>query len=206
MRAEKRTATTIFLLVVFTFASIECLKAQDPNAPVWGVYASGVGEKLKPGMDPCQVTYTIASMSDPNIVANLAYGTSGDVGSSLTWSEASALRRSFGRYFEDRPDGIYKLTPCEVPPFSANGTFKTQYGPIILRHSGGSISGTYYEGKARVSGSLNGLVCTGIWTQANSSGDFVFTFSSDGSSFDGKWRTKGSTTWQHNWDGSRVPN
>lgn len=198
----------LFIIIVFTFFFLNpnSVNAQDPNAPIWGVYASGVGEKLKPGMDPCQITYTIATMGDPNIVTNLSYGTMGAVGTSLTKLEASMLMKKFGRYFDDEPDGVYKLTPCEKPPFSISGTFKTQYGPIILRHSGGSVTGTYYEGKAKVSGSLRGQVLTGTWTQTNSSGDFEFTFSADGSSFDGKWRTKGSSTWQHNWDGTRVPN
>ena len=201
MKKHLKKLLIIGLLLVFYQGT-----AQDPNAPIWGVYASGVGEPLKVGMDPCQVTYTVALMSDPNIVANLGYGTMGAVGTSLSCGEASALRRSFGRYFEDQPDGTYKLTPCELPPFSASGTFNTQYGPIILRNSGGSITGTYYEGKATVSGSLRGLVFTGTWVQTNGSGDFVFTFSSDGSSFDGKWRSKNSTSWSENWDGRRVSN
>ena len=180
--------------------------AQDSNAPIWGVYASGIGEKLAPGMDPCQVTYTVALMSDLNIVANLSYGTMGAVGTSLTWNEASALRRTYGRYFGDEPDGTYKLSPCEVPPFSVSGTFNTGWGPIILRHSGGSVTGTYYEGKAKVTGSLKGLVLTGKWTQTSGSGDFVFTFSADGSSFKGKWRSKGNTSWYENWNGTRVSN
>ncbi|MGI9550123.1 MAG: hypothetical protein ACR2MT_02895 [Aurantibacter sp.] len=202
----KTCKKNILLLAVGLALTLSTTFAQDPSAPVWGVYASGLGEPLKVGMDPCQVTYTVAFMSDPNIVANLGYGTMGAVGTSLTWNEASALRRTYGRYFDDEPDGTYKLTPCELPPFSASGTFNTQYGPITLRHSGGSISGTYYEGKATVSGSLNGLVLTGTWTQTNGSGDFVFTFSSDGSSFDGKWRSKNGTTWSENWDGARVGN
>lgn len=179
--------------------------AQDPNAPIWGIYASGLGQRLETCMDPCWVTYTVGLTTNPDIVANLGYGTMGAVATGVTWREATALQRRYGRYFDDEPDGTYKCSPCEVPPFSASGTFNTQWGPIILRHSGGSVTGTYYDGKAKVTGSLKGLVLTGTWTQTNGSGDFVFTFSPDGSSFNGKWRRKGGTsTWSENWDGTRV--
>ncbi len=193
--------TTVAIILLFCYQN---MNAQDPASPIWGVYASGVGEPLKSGMDPCQVTYTVALMTDPNIVANLGYGTMGSVGTGLTYSEASNLLRTFGRYFEDEPDGIYKLTPCEVPPFSASGVFNTPWNKMTLRHSGNNISGTYKYYNGKVTGTLRGLVLTGTWTQSNSSGDFIFTFSADGSSFTGKWRSKGGTTWSNGWNGNRV--
>ncbi len=202
MKTILRSALLLIILIV----TATFVKGQqyDKKARIWGVYASGVGGKLKRGMNPCWVTYTVAAMSNPRIRANVKYGTMGIVGRRLTWAEANARKRRFSRYFGDAPDGIYKLRSCEVPPISVTGVYSTKWGIVKLRQSGSTVTGTYYDGKARISGSIKGNVLRGTWTQRNNkSGQLIFTFSNSGSSFNGKWKYDGKSHWYNDWSGTR---
>lgn len=128
----------LLLLVFFSSTAF----SQDPSSPSWAVYASGVGQKLSPGMDPCWVTYTVAFPSDPKIAANVAAGTMGLISSGLNWYEATRLQRRFSRYFDDEPDGVFKLSPCEF--FLATGSW-SGWGGMTLTGGSASAKGTYSD-------------------------------------------------------------
>lgn len=154
------------LLLLFYFS----LNAQspDPKAPIWGVYASGVGEKLSTCMDPCWVTYTVAMTSDPYIIANIEYGTMAAVDQGITWFEATAQQRRFSRYFDDEADGTWKCTPCEIN--IANGHWNG-WGKMTITGGGNSATGTYSDtydksklGKIKLSKDLKGK-WTGTWEE-----------------------------------------
>lgn len=108
----KKIWLTFLLLFIFCFNNL--IFSNSPYEKIWGVYASGVGERLRPGMDPCWVTYTVGLVSDTKIQSNVEKGLMGALLTNVNWFEASAAQRSYSRYFDDKPDGIYKLTPCEV--------------------------------------------------------------------------------------------
>lgn len=109
----KQKLFLILLMLVF-LGILAPVQAVKPTDPVWSVYASGVGKRLKPGMDPCWITYTVAFPDTPKIKINVKSGLMGAIASGLTWREASAIKRRHGRYFDDQPDGIYKLTSCDA--------------------------------------------------------------------------------------------
>ena len=195
-----KTSLILNLIVLLISINIIPAQSQNPNDPVWGLYASGVGEKLKPGMDPCWITYTVALSSNPRIQANLSYGTMGALATNVTWFEASAMLRRFGRYFDDQPDGTYKLSPCEVPKPDLSCPWSSSYGNI---HWGSG----YYGSKTRtISGKLakegGKWVYRGTWGRTNGSrtGGVVFTFNG-ANSFTGFW-TEGSSGKQTKWTGS----
>ena len=132
-------------LLFLVFAAITFhIKAQDfnPNEPIWGLYASGVGEKLSPCMDPCWVTYTVAPDADTTISANVAMGLMGAVITGVTWREATAAQRNFGRYFEDEPDGTWKCVSCE---FSLRTGIWGGWGTMVVTGGGTTIRGTYSD-------------------------------------------------------------
>lgn len=104
----------ILFLTYFVIGLIGLSYSQNPNDPVWGLYASGVGERLKSGMDPCWITYTVGLTSNPKIQINVEKGLMGALLVYVNRFEASAAKRIYSRYFDDKPDGIYKLTPCQI--------------------------------------------------------------------------------------------
>ena len=190
----------IYFIPMLLLMSSLVTRAQDPNAPIWGIYASGVGEKLTTCMDPCWVTYTVGLTTDANIVANISYGTMGAIATNITWREATALQRLYGRYYEDEPDGIYKCTPCEVPRPDLSCAWSSTYGGIYW-------SKGYYGNETKtIRGKLaqeNGIwVYRGTWGRTNSSkaGKVEFRFTS-ANSFTGFWTSNGSTT-KYSWSGS----
>ena len=63
--------------------------------------------------DPCWITYTIALTDDPRIVPNVESGLMVPIMEDVPRAAAQAGLRTFGRYFDDEPDGIVKLTSCE---------------------------------------------------------------------------------------------
>ncbi len=151
-------------------------------------------------MDPCWVTYTVAMTTDPNIVANLEYGTMGIVVSDVNWYEATAQQRRFGRYYHDEPDGTWKCTPCEVPAPDLSCGWSSTYGTIYWD------KGYYGNTSKTISGKLynkdGSWIYEGRWGRTNSSrsGKVYFKFTS-ATSFTGYW-TEGSSTKQTGWSGS----
>ncbi len=87
------------------------LPGQSAAAPVWGLYASYVGSPPL-WADPCNITYTIAVMDNPQIVANVASGLMIAILEGVPRGVAQNGLKAHGRYFDDRPDGIVKLKPC----------------------------------------------------------------------------------------------
>ena len=130
-------------LAVITSFNLLHSQSPSPSDEVWGLYASGVREPLKAGMDPCWITYTVAQTDNPRIIANIENGLMGIVRSGVSWYEASAAKRLYSQYFEDQPDGMYKLSPCKVVLPDLNGRWMSNgRGYISLRQSGTNISGT----------------------------------------------------------------
>lgn len=196
--------TLKFLVLTFIIGVFSSCFAQSPADPVWGVYASGVGERLKPGMDPCWVTYTVGLTSDPKIQINVAQGSMGALLINVNWYEASAAKRSYSRYFDDKPDGIYKLTPCEIIyPNLAGAWYSRGRGKYIVTQSGeklkGSASGInsndhWGNGRPhRNGGSMTGtitregtIIFKTEWGDGTYSEDYL-TLSADGKILSGSW-------------------
>ncbi len=191
------------VLSLFTYTIIVAQIA-DPNASVWGVYASGVGERLSPCMDPCWVTYTVAQTNDPSILVNIQNGTMAAVISNVNWYEATAQQRRFGRYFDDEPDGTWKCTSCETPKPDLSCPWNSTFGKIHWN------KGYYGTTSKTISGKLtqkDGVwVYEGNWGRTNSSrsGKVYFTFSTP-NKFSGYW-SEGNSSKKNNWAGSGTCN
>lgn len=195
-----KTFNIICLSIIVSIICFSTTVAQDANSSVWGLYASGVGERLDFCMDPCWVTYTVASTSDPNILNAISNGTMAPIVTNVTWREATAQQRRFGRYFDDEPDGTYKCSPCEVPRPNLSCSWSSTYGSIYWNR------GYYGSESNTLSGSLNmedgQWVYRGSWGRTNGtrSGDVVFVFTT-ANSFDGFWTESGSSQ-KTSWSGS----
>lgn len=105
------------LLVCALLAPAYPASATSPSRtdPVWGLYASMQLPSTKwDGVDPCDIVYTVAWVMSPNITPNLANGRMMPIPPfvGVTWDEAQAALKSFGKYFDDGPDGVVKFTPC----------------------------------------------------------------------------------------------
>lgn len=198
-----KTIKNLFLIALVVLLE-NAVVAQDPSAPIWGCYASGVGEKLAPGMDPCQITYTVGLTTDPVILANLQNGLMGPVLVNVTMNEASAAMRLHGQYFEDQPDGVYKLRPCRVElPNVAGSWFSPGRGRVVLEQSGDKISGAsngvnpgdHFGQGHRKGGRVDGNVAPdGTITLRTSWNDGTYTEETHRLSEDGK-TLSGSWTW-----------
>ncbi|MCK5103732.1 MAG: hypothetical protein KAI99_12420 [Cyclobacteriaceae bacterium] len=197
--------TVKFLVLTYIIVGVSNLSfAQNPTDLVWGLYASGVGERLKPGMDPCWVTYTVGLTSDPKIQINVAQGSMGALLTNVNWYEATAAQRSYSRYFDDEPDGTYKLTPCEIVYPNLAGTwFSRGRGKYIITQSGEKLKGTAsginindHWGSAtgyRNGGSMTGsitkegtIIFKTEWGDGTYSEDYL-TLSADGKVLSGSW-------------------
>ena len=99
------------LLVAIVVGGERPALAQSSTEPVWGLYASYIGG---PPLfeDPCNITYTVAWIKNPTIAANVAAGTMVAIAQGVTWSAAQSLLHKYGRYFDDKPDDIVKIAPC----------------------------------------------------------------------------------------------
>jgi len=174
--------------------------ARNPGDPIWGVYASGIGEVINPSIDPCNITYKVAAMDNKRILKNIAVGTMVPIAEGLTWSEAGVVSRWSGQYFEDQPDGVFKTRPCR-----AETTLRTP-PPIVRRNrpNAGGLGG----GKNNPSNIGHDIIgnhklaftctsgCSGVWrhTMTVSSMDKQGNFSGTGY-YDGDrgytWTVKG---------------
>ncbi len=85
-------------------------------------------------------------------------------------------------------------------PKDISGAWSTDYGELNLTQEGGKVTGTYAMG--RVDGKLDGNVLKLHYAERADKGEAAFTFSSDGSSFEGKWRADGTSKWLP-WNGKR---
>ena len=114
----------------------------------------------------------------------------------------------------DDSDGTATETSSTAGPFA--GTFDTTYGEASLSHNGDAVVGTYEAGTSDIIGTADGDVVTGTWSSPSAAsacdtefngtvywGRIIFTFESDGSSFDGLWSYCDAEPTQA-WDGTRV--
>jgi len=83
------------------------------------------------------------------------------------------------------------------------GLWNTTYGPMILEVSGNRVTGSYFGGT--ITGTVEGLVLDGQWSESSGSGTLRFTLAPDGNSFTGIWtRTQGSGNAGGTWNGTRI--
>ncbi len=109
------------------------------------------------------------------------------------------------------------LATCEPDPALAvctpdawNGTWRTEYGEMVLSASGSSVSGTYPWDDGQISGTLDatGCILTGGWTEVpsrtapNDAGGIVFTLDPKTGTWSGIWGY-GNVLDRSGWTGSR---
>jgi hypothetical protein len=82
------------------------------------------------------------------------------------------------------------------------GTWDTTYGPLTMIQKGKKVTGSYYEGKAKLEGTIEGGKLKFDYQEQGQGGEGVFELSSDGKTFTGKWRVVGTKNWQE-WNGTR---
>ncbi len=95
-----------------------------------------------------------------------------------------------------QPTTIPTQAPSSAPVTGTSfaGTWDTDYGNMVLTVNGDKVTGTYDDHEGMINGTVSDNKLTGTWTQAptrappDDAGDFVFTLSADGSSFQGLWR------------------
>ncbi len=104
-----------------------------------------------------------------------------------------------------RPATMQDLQDAVTGSFS--GSWQTSWGMMTLNAGG---SGSYTHDKGKITGSVNGRILTGTWSEApsysppNDAGDIEFTLSEDGNSWSGKWRYGSEGSWKSDWSGTRV--
>ncbi|WP_372775380.1 hypothetical protein [Mangrovibacterium sp.] len=109
------------------------------------------------------------------------------------------------------PQTSISTKPSVLPSgqFSSNsqivGRYSTNFNELSLNTDGNSVSGTYESGNGKLQGTLNGNILTGTWTNSgsNKSGKFEFIFSSDFSSFVGKYGYNNSAP-NSKWNGKKI--
>ena len=91
---------------------------------------------------------------------------------------------------------------------SISGVWSSSFGDITFTQNGNSISGNYTTDNGRLSGTINGHVFTGTWREAptyrgpKDAGPVRLEFSSDWSSFTGRWGYEGKGL-TGNWSGRK---
>jgi hypothetical protein len=73
---------------------------------------------------------------------------------------------------------------------------------LVLKESSGTVTGTYYDGAASLTGSRSGNTVTGTYKEKSGPGVFTFVFSGDGKSFTGTWGVNAGQT-GGTWSGTR---
>ncbi len=95
------------------------------------------------------------------------------------------------------PSARPTATPAATAPpagTSFAGTWDTDFGKMVLTVDGDKATGTYEDNDGRINGTVADNKLSGTWTEAptrkppEDAGDFTFTLSADGSSFQGLWR------------------
>ncbi|MGQ8335787.1 hypothetical protein ACUNWD_04495 [Sunxiuqinia sp. A32] len=90
--------------------------------------------------------------------------------------------------------------------YSANhqiaGDYTTDFKDMTINISGSHVTGTYAHLGGKIDGNLQGNKLVGAWTQTNGKGKFEFVFTSDFSSFKGKWGYNNDAPTKK-WDGEK---
>ena len=90
-----------------------------------------------------------------------------------------------------------------------NGTWKTDWGTLVIKQSGNIVTGTYTHDNGKIKGKVYNNQVVGTWSEAPSykapkdAGNIKFTISADGKSFSGTW-TYGSNGSGGKWIGTKL--
>ena len=92
------------------------------------------------------------------------------------------------------------------------GTWKTQWGTMVLGQSGNTVTGTYTHDNGKITGTVSGNTFSGWWSESPSysppkdAGQVELTISADHKTMSGRWRYGSSGTWYENdWQGTFEP-
>ena len=80
------------------------------------------------------------------------------------------------------------LLPVAAFALELDGAWSTGYGDLVLAQSGSRVTGTYYNGDGKLTGTLRGNKLTFTYRDSNDAGEGEFVFAADGKSFTGTWR------------------
>jgi len=142
--------------------------------------------------------------SDGNLIPG--WPTSGNLEIYLTADKKVRLVRrdlATGYGYVFRPRGII-FSGGPAQPGNWTGTWKTDFGTMVLTQTGNSVTGSYTHEEGRVSGAVQGNTLTGTWSQKQSkTGRFKFTMSADGRSFRGLWGLGSQGPISSGWNGTR---
>lgn len=113
-------------------------------------------------------------------------------GSRGSWSDWSATRAE--TYSPSDP-----MASC-----SWAGTWTTSYGTAVITQSGGQVTGSYEYQGGKLTGSAQGLIFTGTWSESNGdTGDDELVMSPSCRVFVGRWRDNRNGPWSI-WTGVRA--
>jgi hypothetical protein len=94
---------------------------------------------------------------------------------------------------------------CRATPVQAQasfaGTWDSTFGPVVLTQKGKEVSGTYYDGKATLKGTVEKNELKFTYVEPFESGEGLFKLSADGKSFTGSYLAKGAAARQA-WNGT----
>lgn len=98
---------------------------------------------------------------------------------------------------------VQNLSAREIFDTTGNYTTTGLSTSLALTQTSDRVTGNFDTG-GTLTAVLVGTVVTGYWRKDTSAGDFQLTFSDDGASFTGKWRTGYSGDWDPTpWNGNR---
>jgi len=75
---------------------------------------------------------------------------------------------------------------CTATGEGASGTNTGKF-PLTLTESNGSVTGSYYDGKASLAGTRDGITIKGQYKEPTGNGYFQFSIQDNGNSLIGSW-------------------
>jgi hypothetical protein len=92
--------------------------------------------------------------------------------------------------------------------FTWSGKWNTNFGPMLLKQTGGAVSGSYTHDKGKITNAqVTGNVLKGRWSEAptysgpSDAGGFEFKLTAGAKSFNGSWNYEGRSS-SSGWSGS----
>jgi hypothetical protein len=82
------------------------------------------------------------------------------------------------------------------------GTWETTFGALTMTQKGKKVTGTYYDGKAKLEGTVSEGKLTFNYQEKKEGGEGEFTLSRNGKTFTGRYRVAGTKKWL-DWNGTR---
>ncbi len=109
---------------------------------------------------------------------------------------------------------IIPATPIPSTPAALSspwaGTWDTDWGDMVLSHSGNQVMGTYTHDSGKISGTVSGDTFKGWWSESpsynppNDAGSVELTMSPEHQAITGRWRYVSTGNWYENdWTGTR---